>query len=455
MSQIAALPSARTAATSDPALMCATEAQAAVTDGTLCREEIVEAQLARYAALEPSIKAFSYLDPDLARRRAREADKVRSGRLLDGMTLAVKDMIDTADMPTQHNSPLYVDHRPAKDAIVVGAARAEGALILGKADTHEFAAGGRLPASRNPHDIAHTPGGSSSGSGAAIGAGFAHLALGTQTGGSVLRPASFCGIFGMKPTWGVVSQEGVKGYAVSLDTLGWYGRSVGDLAQMAMAVRSVRRPIARRDSLKGARIGLCRTPWWDEADPDMQEATLKAAEMLAAAGALVEDFELPEGFERLNTEQNVIMRGEGRAAFLADYLARPHLLHQDFKDRTEDKDAFGFDGVRAALDFCAACRPRFDAAMAGWDAILTPGALGEAPRSLATTGNPMFQRAPTALHIPSIGLPGFVGKTGMPLGVQLLGPRHSDAELLELAVPASEALGAPRVDPVAPRGVSA
>lgn len=183
----------------------------------------------------------------------------------------------------------------------------------------------------------------------------------------------------------------------------------------------------------------------------MQAATLKAAEMLAAAGAIVEDFEMPSGFERLNAEQNVIMRGEGRAAFLADYLARPHLLHQDFKDRIEDKDAFGFDGVRAALDFCAACRPQFDAAMAGWDAILTPGSLGEAPRSLATTGNPMFQRAPTALHIPSIGLPGFVGKTGMPLGVQLLGPRHSDADLLELAVPVSEALGAPMVDPVAPR----
>lgn len=452
---VSALPNARAEATGDPARMTAAEAREAIVAGRLTREEIVAAQLGRIERLEASVRAFSYLDPAMALRRAREADKQRTGRMLDGLALAVKDMIDTADMPTQHNSPLYVDHRPAKDAIVVGAARAEGAIVLGKVDTHEFAAGGRLPAARNPHDIAHTPGGSSSGSGTAIGAGFAHLALGTQTGGSVLRPASFCGIFGMKATWGVVSQEGVKGYAVSLDTLGWYGRSVEDLSLMAMAVRSVRRPVTRRDSLRGARIGLCRTPWWDEADADMQAATLQAAERLAAAGAHVEDWDMPDGFEELNARQNVIMRGEGRAAFLADYLARPHLLHQDFKDRVEDRDGFGFEGVRAAQDFCAACRPRFDAAMEGWDAILTPGALGEAPRSLETTGNPMFQRAPTALHVPCIGLPGFVGSTAMPMGVQLIGARYSDADLLELAVPASEALGAPMVDPVEPRGVAA
>jgi Asp-tRNA(Asn)/Glu-tRNA(Gln) amidotransferase A subunit family amidase len=449
-----ALPNARTGATEDAARMTAAEARAAIASGALGREDIVAAQLERITRLEPEVRAFSWIDPALALRRAREADKQRTGRVLDGLTLAVKDMIDTADMPTQHNSPLYVDHQPAKDAIVVGAARAEGALILGKVDTHEFASGGRLPAARNPHDTAHTPGGSSSGSGTAIGAGFAHLALGTQTGGSVLRPASFCGIFGMKATWGVVSQEGVKGYAVSLDTLGWYGRSVADLALMAMAVRSVRREVTRRDSLKGARIGLCRTPWWNEAEDDMQEATLKAAEMLAAAGAHVEDWDMPDGFDRLNAQQNAIMRGEGRAAFLADYLSRPHLLHQDFKDRVEDRDGFGFEGVREALDFCAACRPRFDAAMEGWDAILTPGALGEAPRSLDTTGNPMFQRAPTALHVPCVGLPGFVGSTGMPMGVQLIGARYSDADLLELAVPASEALGAPMVDPVEPRGIT-
>jgi Asp-tRNA(Asn)/Glu-tRNA(Gln) amidotransferase A subunit family amidase len=157
-----ALPNARTGATEDAARMTAAEARAAIASGALGREDIVAAQLERITRLEPEVRAFSWIDPALALRRAREADKQRTGRVLDGLTLAVKDMIDTADMPTQHNSPLYVDHQPAKDAIVVGAARAEGALILGKVDTHEFAAGGRLPAARNPHDTAHTPGGSSS-----------------------------------------------------------------------------------------------------------------------------------------------------------------------------------------------------------------------------------------------------------------------------------------------------
>ena len=449
--RIAPLPNARAAGkTTDPARMTAAEARAAIAARTLSAEEAARAALDRIARLDPALRAVAWLDADLLLRRAREADKAgRQGRL-HGLMLGVKDMIDTADLPTQHNSPLYVDHRPGQDAAVVAVARAEGALIAAKLDTHEFASGGRLPAARNPHDPAHTPGGSSSGSGAAIAAGMVHLALGTQTGGSVLRPASFCGVFGMKATWGVVSQEGAKLYAVSLDTLGWYGRSVADLALMAEAVRAVRRPVGRRAGLAGARIGLCRTPWWDAADPAMQAATERAAALFREAGARVEDFDLPDGFERLNDEQNRLMRGEGRAAFLADYLRAPHLLHQDFKDRVEDADRIGFEGVRAAQDFCAACRPRFDAAMEGWDALLVPGALGEAPRSHDTTGNPMYQRAFTALHVPCIGLPGFVGPAGMPLGVQLIGPRCGDADLLELAAAAAEALGAPAVDPVEP-----
>lgn len=438
----------------DPAMMTAAEAAAAIAAGRLSVEELARAIIARVARLEPRVRAFSFLDPDLVLRRAREADKPGAwgtgrGRL-HGLALAVKDMIDTADMPTQHNSPLYVDHRPGQEAQVVATCRAEGALIWAKADTHEFASGGRLAASRNPHGLDHTPGGSSSGSGAAVAAGLAQLALGTQTGGSVLRPAAFCGIFGMKATWGVVSQEGAKPYAPTLDTMGWYGRSVADLALMAEAVRSVRRPVGRREGLAGARIGFCRTPWWDTAEPAMQAATEAAARAFAAAGATVEDFALPEGFERLNEQQNVVMRGEGRAAFLADYLRHGTRLHKDFRDRVEDADGFGWERLRAAQDFCAACRPRFDAAMQGWDAILVPGALGEAPRDLTTTGNPMFQRAWTALHVPCIGLPGFAGPNGMPLGVQLIGPRHADAELLELAHAAAEALGAPVVDPVDP-----
>lgn len=442
----------------DPADMTGAEAAVLIDSGALSVEELARATLARIDRLEPLVRAFSWLDRDKILRRAREADKpdaavARRGGL-HGLTLAIKDMIDTADMPTQHNSPLYIDHRPGQDAAVVSVCRAEGALLVGKADTHEFASGGRLAATRNPHNLAHTPGGSSSGSGAAVSAGFAQLALGTQTGGSVLRPASFCGVFGMKPTWGTVSQEGVKLYAVSLDTLGWYGRSVRDLALMAQATRAVRRPVRRREDLNGARIGLCRTPWWDKAAPDMQAATERAADLLREAGATVDDFDLPEGFAQLNDFQNKVMRGEGRSAFLADFLRHGTRLHKDFRDRVEDADAIGWEGLRAAQDFCAACRPRFDAAMLGLDALLVPGALGEAPRDLTTTGDPMYQRAWTALHVPCVGLPGFVGVSGMPLGVQLIGARHSDAELLELAGAAAEALGVAAVNPVEPAEAS-
>lgn len=454
---ITRLPTARTGKPpADPAAMTASEAAARIAAGALSIEELARATLARVDRFEPHVRAYSWLDRDLLLRRAREADKGGTGPRgrLHGLMLAVKDMIDTADMPTQHNSPLYVDHRPGQDAAVVAICRAEGAVLVGKADTHEFASGGRLAASRNPHGLAHTPGGSSSGSGAAVSAGLAGVALGTQTGGSVLRPASFCGIFGMKPTWGVISQEGAKLFSVSLDTIGWYGRSVADLALMAEALRAVRRPVGARKDLRGARIGLCRTPWWDSAEAPMQAATEAAAEAFAAAGAAVEPVDLPEGFDRLIEQQNRLMRGEGRAAFLADHLRHGERLHQDFRNRVEDADGIGFEGVREAQDFCATSRPRFDALFADLDALLVPGSLGEAPRDLTTTGNALFQRAWTALHVPCIGLPGFVGPQGMPLGVQLIGPRFGDADLLELAAAAAEALEAPAVDPVDPPGVA-
>lgn len=442
-------------ADADPATLTAAEAAEALGEGRLSAEDLARATLARIERFEPIVQAFAFLDADLVLRRAREIDKSPRRSALAGLTVAVKDMIDTRDMPTQHNSPIYVDHQPGQDAAVVASCRALGALIVGKTDTHEFAAGGRLPISRNPHDPAHTPGGSSSGSGAAVAAGFAMLAFGTQTGGSMLRPASFCGIFGIKPTHGVVSREGARHYSTTLDTIGWYGRSVADLALMAEALRAVRRPLALKADVRDLRIGVCRTPWWREAQPEMQAALEDAATTLRAAGAEVRDLDLPEGFDRLPDTQLTIMRGEGRAAFLNEYLANHELLAQDFRDRVEDAHDISFDRLRDALDFAAACRPAFDGAVAGFDAILTVGARGEAPRDLGTTGDPLFQRAWTVLHVPCVALPGFTGPTGMPVGVQLIAARYRDAELIEIAAAAATAFGASRVDPVPLKGVAA
>ncbi|MEM1287603.1 MAG: amidase [Pseudomonadota bacterium] len=429
----------------DPANLTASEAARAIAAGTLSPAELLDAGLARAAKFEPQVQAFAHLDP----AQARDALTTLRPGPLHGLPLAVKDMIDTAHMPTQHNSPIYEGHQPAQDAAVVTIARETGALILGKTDTHEFAAGGRLPATTNPHNAAHTPGGSSSGSAAAVAAGFAPLAFGTQTAGSMLRPASFCGIFGMKPTYGTVSREGAKLYAISLDTIGWYGRSVPDLGLMAYALRAIRRPLDfSRSDVKGRRIGLYEMPGSESATADARQALEDAARLLENAGATVTRLVLTPEFDTLAEAQNTIMRGEGRAAFLDLYLARPDALAQDFRDRVEDADDISFADLRAAHDHAALCRPAFERAIANLDGVLAIGAPGEAPRSLRTTGNSFFQRMWSVLQVPALALPGFAGVSGMPIGVQLIGPRYGDADLLELGHAVAHALGRPRVDPV-------
>ena len=444
----ASQPKAGAGMANDLTVMCAFELADALQAGRISAEELALATLARIARIDPEVKAFSFVDPAAVLRRAREIDKApRRGRL-HGLTVGLKDVIDTSDMPTQQNSPCYIGHQPSKDAAIVACCRALGAVFVGKTDTVEFAAGGRLAATRNPHDLRHTPGGTSSGSAAAVAAGMATLALGTQTGGSTLRPASFCGIFGFKPTHAVVSQEGTKLYSATLDTIGWYGRSVADLSLMAEELRITRRPLSLLREARRMRIGLCRTPWFSEAQPESQLALEDAIARLSRAGANIEEVKLPDDFDRLIEVQRTIMLGEGRAAFLSDYLANYHRLHQDFKDRIEKP--IDDDALRDAKDFAAAARPAFDRAIAGLDCVITVAAVGEAPRSLETTGDALFQRAWTTLHVPCVGLPTFRGPNQMPVGVQLVAPRYKDADLLEAAAAVAEALGVPKVIPVEP-----
>lgn len=433
------------ASLADPAQLTAAEASQAIAMGKLDPVDLARACLARAERLEPTVKAFAHLDPKAVLDAARTLGPRRTP--LHGLPVAVKDMIDTADMPTQHNSPIYEGHQPAKDAAVVAITRALGGVIIGKTDTHEFAAGGRLPATTNPHDARHTAGGSSSGSAAAVAAGEAMLAYGTQTGGSLLRPASFCGIFGIKPTFGVVSREGAKLYSISLDTIGWYGRSVEDLGLLAEALRAVRRPLQFTGADK-RRFAIYRMPGSERAEPEARAALDRASDLLSDAGHTVSELALPSAFDDLATVQSTIMRGEGRAAFLDDYLTSFDLLAQDFRDRVEDADNISFEALRAALDHAAACRTEFDSIAATFDAIVAIGAPGIAPRDLTTTGDAYFQRMWSALHVPGVALPGFSGPGGMPMGVQLFAPRYGDAGLLEAAHAASHAFGCPRVDPV-------
>ena len=392
----------------------------------------MRACLSRIEAREPQVGAWAWLDPALALQQARERDRSARSGVLHGIPVGVKDVFDTADMPTQHNSAIRLGHRPGQDAAAVSLLRSAGAVILGKTATQEFGAGGKLAATRNPHHAAHSPGGSSSGSAAAVGDFMVPLALGTQTGGSLLRPASYCGVYAMKPTWNVVSREGAKGSALTLDTIGWCGRSVADLRLVAEALGALLEPVPASPPAKGLRVALCRTPMWPRAEPAAQSALEAAGERLARAGAALERLELPAHFARLSELNRLVIAAEGRGAFMAEYRSAYALLHEDFRGYVENRNAYTPAQICEALDFSAACRPQFDRIASGYDAVLAPGAVGEAPL-LHDKGDSVFQRLWTLLHAPCLNLPGFSGPRGLPIGVTLVGGRDADARLLAAA----------------------
>ena len=251
----------------EPCFLTAADAAVQIRKKTLTSETLVRSCLERIAARDAAVRAWVHVDPAYAIAQARELDKRPVAGPLHGLPFGVKDMVDTADMPTTQNSPLYQGQRPTKDAGCVTVVRHSGALILGKTDTVEFAAGGRKALTRNAHNLAHTPGGSSSGSGAAVADSMVPLAFGTQTGGSLIRPAAFNGIYALKPTWGAVTREGAKLLSATCDTVGWYGRSVADLALVAEAFRLRDLSVQKNIAIKGLRVALCQTPYWSKAEP--------------------------------------------------------------------------------------------------------------------------------------------------------------------------------------------
>lgn len=412
--------------------LTAAEAAGAIAAGRLTSEALVRACLSRIEAREPQVRAWAWLDPALALQQARERDRSAPSGVLHGIPVGVKDMFDTLDMPTQHNSAIRLGHRPGQDAAVVSLLRSAGAVILGKTETQEFGAGGKLAPTRNPHNAAHSPGGSSSGSAAAVADFMVPLALGTQTGGSLLRPASYCGVYAMKPTWNVVSREGAKGSALTLDTIGWCGRCVADLQLVAEALGALLEPVPASRPFKGLCVALCRTPMWQRAEPASQNALETAGDLLSRAGATVERLELPAHFARLSDLNRLVIAAEGRAAFMAEYRSSPGLLHDDFRAYVENRNAYTPAQICEALDFSAACRPEFDRIASRYDGIIAPGAVGEAPL-LHDKGDSVFQRMWTLLHAPCINLPGFSGPLGLPIGVTLVGSRYADAQLLAVA----------------------
>ncbi len=387
----------------------------------LSAEDLVGQCLSRIAEREPAVRAWEIVNAEGALREARRIDAMPRRPLLCGVPVAVKDLIDTKDLPTAYGSPIHRGHQPAFDAACVAALRRAGAVVLGKTVTTEFAVY-QPGKTHNPRDLARTPGGSSSGSAAAVADGMVPFALGTQTAASVVRPASFCGVIGWKLAHGAVSLDGVHPLSPSLDTLGFFVRELADVAPVLEALTGARTVAA---VLSRPVLALCRTEAWDRAEPSTHAAVEAAAARFAAGGAEVREVALPEGL----VQAQIDIMGAEAAVSLRD---KPQdQLSPKLRAFLAAGREVSSGRLRAAHALAAQGRARLRALLDQVDAIFTPAAAGEAPPGLGATGDPLFSRIWSLLGAPSCSLPLLQGPLGLPLGLQLIA--RDDARLLGVA----------------------
>jgi Asp-tRNA(Asn)/Glu-tRNA(Gln) amidotransferase A subunit family amidase len=421
-------------------LLAATSLVRLIEDGELTAEAVVRSCLERIAEREPVVRAWSHLAGEAALARARELDRVRHNTLLRGVPFGIKDIFDTVDMPTTYGSPIYVGCRPPNDASAAALPRAAGGVLLGKTVTTEFA--NRQPGpTTNPHDPGFTPGGSSSGSAAAVADHMVPLAIGTQTGGSVIRPAAYCGVVGFKPSFGLFPPAGMRINTETLDTVGIMARSVGDIALFRAAMMAI--PYAPPAMPERApHLGLCRGPHWQDAAPEGRAVLESAAERLAAAGAVVSETELPRACADGDERQRVLGSFEGLRNHMPELYRHEALLSTRLRD---EKIALGRE--LTLREFRRACRGAEEARAAaqnwvsGFDAVITLPAPGQAPPGLADTGSAVFNALWTQLYMPCLTIPAGRGPDGLPVGIQLVARRHADEQLLQVALWVEQRLG--------------
>lgn len=425
----------------------ASEAGRAMKAGETTSEELVRHCLERIAEVEDEVRAWTFLDADHALAQARAADAAtRAGRdrgLLHGIPVGIKDIIDTADMPTELGTPLHAGRRPPADARVVSLLREAGAVILGKTVTTELAvySPGKT---RNPHNREHTPGGSSSGSAAAVAAGMVPMAVGTQTNGSVIRPASYCGILGFKPSFGRISRRGVLTQSPPLDQVGVYAHTIDDIALVSetlmgfdpgdRAMRPAAKPELRRvaanDPPVTPRLGFVKTPAWDAAE----EVTRAAfSELLETLGEQVEEVALAEPFDRIVGWHRLIFEADLAKNFDGEYRRGADRLSPVLHGMIESGQQVRAVDYNRARDWMPVVRGLLDEAFRWNDALLTPATTGPAPQGLHATGDPVFCTPWTYLGLPAVNLPIFQSEDGLPFGAQLVGPHGDDARLLRTA----------------------
>ncbi len=428
-------------------LLGAAEAAAAIRDGLFTCEELVSACLEKILKLEEQVQAWAFIEPEIALEQARAADRaLQTGQPLGplhGVPVGIKDIFDTKDMPTEDGTILHSGRRPYNDAAAVTRLREAGAIIIGKTVTTELAvfSPGKT---RNPHDLTRTPGGSSSGSAAAVAAGMVPLAIGTQTNGSMIRPASFCGVYGFKPTFGLISRHLVLQQSQHLDQIGVFGRSIEDVALIAesmigfdkndpdtrLQARIALTAIQAEEPPVQPRLAFVKTPVWEQADNATREAF---GELVNQLEEDIQPFDLPAEFEQAHEQHRIIMEADLARSFEPEYRQGKAQLSEiliEMIERGQKVTAVEYNNAVAAADELYGS---LDKLFEFYDAIVTPATIGEALTGLDSTGSPIFCTIWTLCGMPSITLPLLQGEHGMPLGVQLVGPRGDDARLLRTA----------------------
>lgn len=422
------------------------EAAAAVRSGEITSEALVRSLLDRIGRCDDAVQAFEWIDSAVALESARSADRaLRDGRepgVLHGMPIGVKDIIATRGVPTQMGSPIFRDHLPADSAEVVARIEAAGGYVLAKTVTTEFAyyTPGKT---RNPWNVAHTPGGSSSGSAAGVAAAFMPAAVGTQTNGSVIRPAAFCGVVGYKPTGGRIPAGGVHPFSPTLDQVGVFARNLPDAALLASVLAGGAVPAEVTELSGPPRLAAVRSPVWGAADAAMQAHFQELVERLRACGAHVIERELPPEFDGAHGLHRTIMAAEGARTFVELQRAHRDLISPRLNALIDE----GLRVSDAALADALEQRQRFqsvgDKFLEGYDAILTPPTTGEAPRDLTQTGDPTFCTIWSLCAVPAVTVPTGAGPRGLPLGLQVVGACGRDAAVLAAAEWCDRRVGRP------------
>ena len=416
----------------DPANLTLSAALRAMKAGDLTAAALLEACLERINAREPEVLAWVTMDREAARKKAAKMDAAGRPGALGGIPVGLKDIIETSDFGTEYNSIIYRGYRPPVDAAVVSTLKNAGSNILGKTVTTTFAHRNPGP-TRNPHNPGHSPGGSSSGSAAAVADGMIPLALGTQTGGSVLRPGAYCGVLAYKPAFDAINFGGTKQISATLDTLGFYVRSLDDIPIAGAALQGLEGGLPVGDDTVAPKITLIRTTSWNQADQVARDLVEDVFDKLGTSGAQTRELDLPAPYPDLFDAHTVIGAVEPLSAIAWEIENHWEDIPEPTQKLVEEGRTYGLQKYVEATALAEACRRQLHHIIDPEEIIITLPAPGEAPEGLKHTGSAEFNRLWTLLHVPCLHVPVDKGPKGLPLGIQLVSLRGSESTLLAAA----------------------